>query len=187
MVFEPTPGSRPAFGSGPAFRPPSDFPAFGQPVLAPADARVVAARDGARDHRSRSTWAAFAYMMVEGSLRELGGAGRVLGNHVVLDLGGGVYAVLAHLRHGSVAVRPGEQVRRGQVIGHCGNTGNTSEPHLHFQLMDHPRPTVAAGLPFTFAGTELPANDGVAMLTATGSTGTADLRQSRAPAGGDAV
>ena len=42
------------------------------------------------------------------------------------------------------------QVRRGQVLGRCGNSGNSSEPHLHFQLMDHPHHSVAAGLPFTF-------------------------------------
>jgi len=151
LVYEPAEGARPAFGEGPAFRPPDDFPAFGEPVLAPADGRVVAVRDGARDHRSRSTWAAFGYMIVEGFVRELGGPRHVIGNHVVVDIGDGTYAAVAHVQQGSARVRPGDTVRRGDVVGRCGNSGNSSEPHVHFQLMEHPRPALAAGLPFVFA------------------------------------
>jgi murein DD-endopeptidase MepM/ murein hydrolase activator NlpD len=83
--------------------------------------------------------------MAEGSLRELTGPSRVLGNHVVLDLGDGVYAVLAHLRHGSLRVAKGQRVRAGQQVAECGNSGNSTEPHLHFQLMDHRSVLFAAG------------------------------------------
>ena len=48
-------------------------------------------------------------------------------------------------------VRPGDQVVAGQQLARCGNSGNSTEPHLHFQVMDHPRPAFAAGLPFEFA------------------------------------
>ena len=89
LVYEPEESSRPAFGKGPAFRPPEDFPAFGREVFSPADGRVVAVRNRARDHPSRSTWAAYAYMLLEGFFRELAGARHILGNHVVLDLGRG--------------------------------------------------------------------------------------------------
>jgi murein DD-endopeptidase MepM/ murein hydrolase activator NlpD len=82
--------------------------------------------------------------------RELLGPGRILGNHVVLDLGGGVYAALAHLRRGSVRVRPGDRVAAGQKLAACGNSGNSTEPHLHFQLMDHPSVLLAAGPPVAF-------------------------------------
>ncbi len=169
VVYDPEDAARPAFGEGRAFRPPEDFPAFGQELLAPADGRVVTVRDTARDHRSRSTWPAFAYMMVEGLVRELAGSRYVLGNYVVLDLGDGAYATLAHLQRGSATVLPGQQMRRGEVLGRCGNSGNSSEPHLHFQLMDHPWPLIAAGLPFVFTGVSIegsvrdavPANDQV--------------------------
>jgi Peptidase family M23 len=79
------------------------------------------------------------------------------GNHVVLDLGGGRYAFYAHLRKGSIAVRPGDRVQRGQVLGKVGNTGNTSAPHLHFHVMDGPSVLGSEGIPyvidrFSFAG-----------------------------------
>ncbi len=134
----------------PLMRRPDEFPGFGEPVYSPASGRVVKVRDWWRDHWSRNSWPALVYAFVEGSVRELLGPGALLGNHVVLDLGDGTYAALAHLKCGSVAVAPGQKVRAGQRLGSCGNSGNTSEPHLHFQLMDTARPSVAAGLPFTF-------------------------------------
>jgi len=79
----------------------------------------------------------------------------VLGNHVILDLGGGVYAVLAHLRRGSMRVDEGERVRPGEPVAECGNSGNSSEPHLHFQLMDSEHVLFAAGLPLEFDRFEL--------------------------------
>ncbi|HEX2034348.1 MAG TPA: M23 family metallopeptidase [Chloroflexota bacterium] len=160
LVYEPALGTRPAFGSGAAFRPAQDFPGFGQEILAPADGRVVAVRQSAPDHRSRSNRPAGAYMLLEGAVRELGGSRFLLGNYVVLDLGDGAYATLAHLQRGSVAVRPGQLVRQGDVLARCGNSGNSSEPHLHFQLADHQLAFVAAGLPFVFTGVRLEGAEG---------------------------
>jgi murein DD-endopeptidase MepM/ murein hydrolase activator NlpD len=59
------------------------------------------------------------------------------------------------LRRGSVRVTAGERVVAGQHVGECGNTGNSTEPHVHVQLMDHPRAWLAAGIPFRFTDTEL--------------------------------
>ena len=124
----PPKGPAPQFGTGPAFRSPEDFPAFGRPVLAPADGLVVRVHGRERDHRSRSSWPSLLYLFAEGSLRELTGPGRVLGNHVVLDLGDGVYAVLAHLRRGSLRVTKGQRVAAGEQVAECGNSGNSTEP-----------------------------------------------------------
>ena len=74
---------------------------------------------------------------------------RLLGNHVILRCGD-VYAGFAHLTTGSVAVEDGQQVRVGDVLGRVGHTGNSSAPHLHFQLMDGPDPLTAHGIPCAF-------------------------------------
>ncbi len=70
------------------------------------------------------------------------------GNHVVLDLGDGVFAFYAHMIKGSVVVHQGDHVTRGQVLGKLGNTGNTSAPHLHFHLMDGPSVLGSQGIPY---------------------------------------
>ncbi len=161
VVYEPKPGSRPAFGKGFGLRRPRDYPAFGQPVHAPADGTVLVAKDGARDHLSRSAWPILPYFLVEGSLRELGqffGTGWLLGNQVIIDLHDGSYALMAHLQKNSTTVTAGDTVQAGQIIAACGNSGNSSEPHVHFQLMDHRRSTFAAGLPFTFTNVQVEGN-----------------------------
>lgn len=155
LVHEPPDRPRPAFGSGWGFGPASDFPAFGQPVLAPADGVVVRVHDRARDHRARNSWPGLVYLLIEASVRELLGPGRILGNHLVLDLGDGVYAAMAHLQRGSARVGAGDVVRAGQHIADCGNSGNSTEPHLHLQLMDHRWVVVAAGLPVEFDSFEV--------------------------------
>jgi hypothetical protein len=70
------------------------------------------------------------------------------GNHVVLDLGGGLFAFYAHMQKGSVTVTRGDKVKRGQVLGKLGNTGNSSAPHLHFHVMDGPSVLGSSGLPY---------------------------------------
>ncbi|MEV7425583.1 M23 family metallopeptidase [Streptomyces sp. NPDC091212] len=160
IVAEPAPGARPHFSRlWPVARRNEDFPAFGEPLLAVADATVVHATDRRRDHLSRNSLPAVAYLLLlESAAREMGGAGFIVGNHLVLDLGGGTYAMYAHLQRGSLRVRAGDRVREGQVLARCGNSGNSSEPHLHFQLMDHPDLDVAHGIPFRWRDIGVPAN-----------------------------
>jgi hypothetical protein len=150
LVHEPPHGERPRLGMWPLARRPTDFPAFGQPVHAPVQGSIVRVHDRERDHWSRNSWLGVVYMLVEGVLREVTGPSRILGNHVVIRTDDGTYAVLAHLRRRSVQVHKGEHVQAGDHIAACGNSGNSSEPHLHLQLMDHPNVLVAAGLPMSF-------------------------------------
>jgi murein DD-endopeptidase MepM/ murein hydrolase activator NlpD len=156
-ILHPRPPDAPAkLGWGVGMRRPEQFPTFGSPVLAVADGEVVRVSGRQRDHRSRESWWAIAYMMtVEGAVREIGGAGLVLGNHVVVDHGDGVYAAYAHLRRGSPLVGEGDRVQAGQQIAEVGNSGNTTEPHLHVQLMDRPVVTAAAGVPFRWRDIEI--------------------------------
>ena len=77
------------------------------------------------------------------------------GNFVILDIGQGRYAFYAHLKPGSLRVRPGDRVRKGQVIGLVGNSGNSTEPHLHFHLMDGTSPLGSEGIPYAHETFEL--------------------------------
>jgi murein DD-endopeptidase MepM/ murein hydrolase activator NlpD len=70
------------------------------------------------------------------------------GNYVILDIGGGQYAFYAHLQPGSLRVGVGDRVRRGEVIGLVGNSGNSTEPHLHFHIGDGNAPLASEGLPY---------------------------------------
>jgi pimeloyl-ACP methyl ester carboxylesterase len=132
--------------------------AFGQPTIAVADATVVAAVREEPDAPPRT--------IVPGIPVD-----RLIGNHVVLDLGDGVFALYAHLEQDSVTVRVGDRVAKGQQIGRVGNSGNTTEAHLHFQLMSSPLPLSADQVTwviddFTVAGTVTV--DGVANEPAAG-------------------
>ena len=98
-----------------------DSYAFGREILAPADGTVTEAIDGVRDN-------------TPGSMNPYA----AVGNAVIIEHRPGEVSVLAHLKQGSVAVKAGDKVRAGQVIGLCGNSGNSSEPHLHYHLQNTP-------------------------------------------------
>jgi hypothetical protein len=132
-----------------ATEPVERFVGFGRPILAPAEGRVVAVFQGEPDHRARrSPLAVLPYALSQGSrLRK--GPEAVVGNHVILELAEG-YVLLAHLRAGSVEVRSGDLVSPGRPLASCGNSGNSTQPHLHLQVMDSPDLLTARGIPVAF-------------------------------------
>jgi len=75
---------------------------------------------------------------------------QIAGNRVIIDMGSGHYAMYAHLAPGSIQVKVGDHVQQGQKLGLLGNTGNSSAPHLHFQVMDRPSSLDDTSLPFVF-------------------------------------
>jgi hypothetical protein len=111
----------------------SDYFCWGQPVLSPARATVVSLERLLADNPPGVMDAA-----------------NPAGNHIILDLGESEYALLAHLKANSITVEAGDRVEQGQPLGECGNSGNTSEPHLHFHLQDHPEFGEGSGLPAFF-------------------------------------
>lgn len=111
-----------------------DFLCFGTPILAPGAGRVIQVVNDIADN-------------LPGQMNPE----QVIGNNVVIDHGNGEFSLLAHLRQGSVRVRPGDAVVAGERIGDCGNSGNSSEPHLHYQLQDGPEFGTSAGLPAQFS------------------------------------
>lgn len=122
----------------------ASYLAYGSDALAVADGIVVAVKDSIPENipgpRSRA---------VPITLETVGG------NHVILDLGGGRFAFYAHLQPGSLRVRLGERVRKGQVVGLVGNSGNSTEPHLHFHLSDANSPLGSEGIPYGYDSFEL--------------------------------
>jgi len=113
----------------------SDYYSFGQVIVAPAAAKVAEAVDGLADN-------------VPGKSDPAHPAG----NHVMLDFGNGEYALLAHFQKGSVRVKTGQTVAAGDTLARCGNSGNTSQPHLHFHLQNGPELFKADGLPAPLTG-----------------------------------
>lgn len=108
----------------------TDFPAYGQPLYAPADGVMVRVSDGQPDQPIGSSDTA-----------------RPLGNHLVLQVGAERYVLMAHLRAGDIAVSEGQRVHRGQLLAAVGNSGNTSEPHLHLQVQSGLDLLDATGVP----------------------------------------
>ncbi|OAN36644.1 M23 family metallopeptidase [Microbacterium sp. H83] len=114
---------------------PETFIGFGRPLLAPAPGEVVIAHDGEPDHGARRGLVASVWYALTQASRVREGAAAVAGNHVVIRSRGSL-VLLAHLRSGSVRVRAGDEVRAGDPVGECGNSGNSTEPHLHVQVSD---------------------------------------------------
>lgn len=118
------------------------YPQFGAEAIAVADATVAHVQDGMPEGRP-------------GSLPGAVTATTADGNSVVLDLGGGHWALYAHLQPGSIRVHEGDHVRRAQVLGLVGNTGNSDAPHLHFHVMDGPSPLASNGVPYVIDAFEI--------------------------------
>lgn len=130
---------------------PEDFAGFDRPILAPVSGTVVVAHDGEVDHVARrSVPAGIPYLLSQGRrLRE--GTAAIAGNHVVIALkADGPFVLLAHLRRGSVCVAVGEDVTISRPVGACGNSGNSTQPHVHVQANDTLPDAGARGLPIAF-------------------------------------
>lgn len=120
------------------------YHAYGAEVLAVADAVVASVKDGIPENVPGLTSRAVP-MTLE----------TIAGNYVILDAGNGRYVLYAHLQPGQIRVSPGQKVHRGQVIGLVGNSGNSTEPHLHLQVCDANSPLESEGLPFAFESFEV--------------------------------
>jgi hypothetical protein len=129
---------------------PDRFLAFDRPVLAPAGGRVVSVHEGEAAHDARRSRLALLSYALTQAQRARGGPGALAGDHVVIERDEGAYVLLAHLRAGSIGVEMGERVAVGDEVGRCGNSGNSTQPHVHVQVMDSPGPLTARGLPLSF-------------------------------------
>ncbi len=112
-----------------------NYTIYGQEAIAAADATVVKVVDGLPEQKPGE--------FPQGITPE-----EADGNSVILDIGGGNYALYAHFQPGSVRVEEGDRVERGEVLGLVGNSGNSLAPHLHFHVMSGPQSLASNGLPY---------------------------------------
>ena len=111
---------------------------YGRAICAAADGTVVAVEDRVRQ-------AFLGWGLCDFTARSC------VGNHVLVKHAEGEFGLYAHLVRGSITVAPGDRVDRGQVLGHCGHTGHSTEPHLHFHLQDSANLFRGMGLPVRFS------------------------------------
>jgi len=137
----------------------SDAYAWGQPVHAPFDADVVRTVDGMPERQVVHPIREALLQIWNGLTFTPRRLPEILGNHVILGRGD-VFAGLVHLAPGSVTVAEGQRVSQGDVLGRVGHSGNSTSPHLHFQLMDSPDPLTARGIPCAFHGYEVERDGG---------------------------
>jgi hypothetical protein len=112
---------------------------YGQPIYSVAAGRVVRMADGAPENVPHSGKYAIAIDF-----------NNAAGNHVVVEIAPDRYVLYAHMRPGTVTVKSGDQVRVGEILGHVGNTGSSTEPHLHMHIDDHPSFLAGNGVPYEF-------------------------------------
>ena len=117
----------------------ASFLGYDEPVYAVADGRVVSTMNTVPENTPLNEPPGTQFTQRT-----------ILGNSVVLELADGTYAAYGHLKPGSVRVRPGQRVHRGQPLARVGNSGQSGAPHLHFQLSDGPDPIASDGRPYAF-------------------------------------
>lgn len=131
--------------------PPERFPGFGHELTAPAAGAVVAVHDGEPDHAAYRGIPSLRYALTQ-QRRAAHGWAALAGNHVILQAETGEFVVLCHLKRHSIRVAPGQSVEVGDTLGRCGNSGNSTEPHVHVQAMSDIDPRQARPVPITFEG-----------------------------------
>jgi hypothetical protein len=106
-----------------------DYYAFGKEVMAPCDGEIVMAVDGIKDN-------------IPGVMNPM----MALGNSVILKTDNNEFLFFAHFKNHSIQVKEGQKVKQGQLLGLCGNSGNSSEPHLHFHIQNVENINIATGV-----------------------------------------
>lgn len=110
--------------------------AFGKEYLAPAEGVVVSMENNVEDNEPVGTF----------------NEQQPLGNYVILDHGNEEFSYLVHFKHQSIVVKKGDKVKQGDLLGLVGNSGNSSEPHIHFHVADSPDPMNSKSIRINFNG-----------------------------------
>jgi murein DD-endopeptidase MepM/ murein hydrolase activator NlpD len=147
----------------------ADWLGYGAEVIAVADGEVVRTRNDQPEHTPLEPQPEPVALTTDG----------LFGNYVVLKIGSDVFAGYAHLQPGSVAVKPGDHVRKGQLLGRLGQSGNSAAPHLHFQLANAATFEGSEGVPYVFDRFDLLGPETEAQLFGIGDAWKASARAPR--------
>ena len=134
---------------------------WGQEIYAPCDGAVVQVKDGYAERTRTNLFSDMfnAYKNAHYFNPQEDDVQAVAGNYIIIKYSDNVYAALCHLQTGSIVVSVGQSVKKGDIVGKVGHSGNSFAPHLHFQLMDNIDIAAANGLPCAFEEYELFKND----------------------------
>lgn len=137
--------------------PLDEYYCWGQKVYAPCDGIVVQTKDGYKERERTNLLSdmSHAYKIAHCFDPKKDNIQSVAGNYIIMKIDNNVYAALVHLQTGSIQVTVGQSVKKGDVIGKVGHSGNSFGPHLHFQLMDSSDIATAKGLPCAFEKYEI--------------------------------
>jgi hypothetical protein len=135
----------------------ADYDGWSREIIAPGAGVVAVVQDGIPSQPRVDEIDERSFTLADG--RRVG-----YGNHVVIDHGNGEFSLLAHLQAGSIAVRTGQRLTQGTVVGALGSSGMSTEPHVHYQLQDRIQPP-AHSLPFRFSNLGRPLRRGLYFVT----------------------
>ncbi|MCF6325122.1 MAG: M23 family metallopeptidase [Gammaproteobacteria bacterium] len=119
-------------------------------IFSPFEAEVIAVKNDAKDRMTLNIFRDLVNGLIIAPKNGKNDVEYFLGNYIILKSEKAEFALLAHLRQGSVLVSKGMKVKTGEIIAKVGNSGNTIQPHLHFQIMKESDPAKAIPIPFTF-------------------------------------
>lgn len=125
---------------------------WGKEIYAPCDGEIIIAEDGYTE-RPIVHLVSDLFVVLKNAYSfnaERDGFQSIAGNYIVMKCTNNVYAAFAHLQKGSITVSKNQVVKKGDIIGKIGHSGNSTAPHLHFQLMDSSDILSAKGIPCAF-------------------------------------
>jgi hypothetical protein len=124
---------------------------WGQNVYAPCDGKIIECKDGFKERKIVHLLSDMLVVYRNAYFfNKKIGLQSILGNYIIMECSENVFAFFAHLSKNSIKVKIGDAIKKGQIIGNVGHTGNSTAPHLHFHLMDNSNIIKANGVPCVF-------------------------------------